>query len=61
VTECSHHWRTCPVHSVPEPDMPPFRVVLTCIYGGAPLKDGGEWDAATSNEVTSRIVGRWGP
>jgi hypothetical protein len=38
--------------------MPPFRVVLTCIYGGAELKDGGEWDQDTSDEVTERVAQR---
>lgn len=31
---------------------------MTCVYGGAPLKDGGTWDSTTSREVTDRIADR---
>ena len=55
---CTHSWKTCPVHGLPDGELPPMRVVMTCIYGGAELKDGGTWDETTSNEVVDRIADR---
>jgi hypothetical protein len=37
-----------------------MRIVLTCIYGGAELNDGGTWDQDTSNDVVERLVARLG-
>ena len=56
--ECSHQWRTCPVHSRPDGSLPPFRVVLTCLYGGLPTTDGDAWDQRDSDEVV-RQIGGW--
>ena len=55
---CTHSWKTCPVHGLPDGELPPWKTVLTCIYGGAELKDGGTWDETTSAEVTERMVKR---
>lgn len=56
--DCTHSWKTCPIHGLPDGELPPMRVVLTCIYGGAALKDGGSWDQATSDEVVERVCAR---
>jgi len=56
--ECTHQWRTCPVHSRPDGSPPPFRIIVTCIYGGMALKDGGTWDQGTSDEVAGRVMER---
>jgi hypothetical protein len=56
MNECTHQWRTCPVHSRRDGSLPPFRVVLTCLYGGLPTRDGRIWDQGTSNEVVEEIV-----
>ena len=58
MAECSHSWKTCPVHGRPDGSLPPFRVIVACIYGGMPLKDGGTWDERTSDEVVARVVER---
>jgi hypothetical protein len=58
--DCTHRWKTCPVHGKPDGQMPAFRVAMTCIYGGAELRDGGTWDQDTSNEVTEKIADRLG-
>ena len=57
---CTHSWKTCPVHGMANQELPPFRNVLTCLYGGAELKDGGVWDEETSDVVTERIADRLG-
>lgn len=59
--ECTHRWKTCPVHSSPNDELPSFRTIITCIYGGAKLKDGGTWDETTSNEVVDRLFKRLAP
>jgi hypothetical protein len=56
--ECTHRWKTCPVHGRPDGSLPPMRIVVTCIYGGMPLKDGGTWDQSTSDKVTDRVAER---
>ena len=56
--ECTHQWKTCPVHSRPDGGLPPFRVVLTCLYGGMATKAGTPGDQHDSDEVTERIVRR---
>ena len=56
--ECTHHWKTCPVHGLPGGELPPMRTVITCIYGGAELKDGGTWDETTSADVSERVAQR---
>ena len=35
-----------------------MRRVVTCVYGGAELKDGGTWDQMTSDEVVERVARR---
>ena len=55
---CTHTWKTCPVHSLPDGKRPPFRTVLTCNYGGTELEDGGTWDETTSDEVANRLAAR---
>lgn len=57
---CTHSWETCPVHSLPDGELPPFRTVVTCVYGGAELADGGTWDESTSDEVVTRVIDRLG-
>jgi hypothetical protein len=37
--QCTHQWRTCPVHSVPV-GLPSFPTVVECVYGDIPTKDG---------------------
>ena len=56
--ECTHQWRNCPAHSRPDGDLPPFRVVLTCLYGGMPTNDGDPWDQLDSDEAVRQIVPR---
>lgn len=58
---CTHRWVSCPVHGLPGGELPPFRVVLTCIVGGAELKDGGTWDQDTSDSVVDRLCDRFDP
>lgn len=58
---CTHSWKTCPVHGLDGGGVPPMRTVLSCIYGGAELKDGGTWDETTSAEVTSRVAAKLWP
>jgi hypothetical protein len=48
--DCTHSWRTCPVHN-PDGGVPPPRVAMTCIYGGAPTVDGDPWDEHDTDEV----------
>ena len=55
---CTHQWKTCPVHRRPDGSLPPFRLVLTCLYGGMMTKAGATWDQHDSDEVTERIVRR---
>jgi hypothetical protein len=55
--ECTHSWQTCPVHGRGGAVLPPFRVVLTCLYGGAELKNGGTWDQRASDDVIERAFG----
>lgn len=56
--ECTHQWKTCPIHSNPDSSLPPFRIVLTCLYGGLPTKAGTSWDQDDSDEVVERITAR---
>jgi hypothetical protein len=35
-----------------------FRTMLTCIYGGAPTKDGDPWDQHDSDAVVERMTRR---
>jgi hypothetical protein len=35
-----------------------FRTMLTCIYGGAPTKDGDPWDQHDSDAVVDRMLKR---
>jgi len=55
VAECTHEWRTCPIHSRTD-GLPPFRVVLTCLYGGMPTVDGDAWDQRDSDEVVRQVA-----
>lgn len=58
MTECTHQWQTCPVHGRADGDLPPFKTIVTCLYGGMQLKDGGTWDERTSGEVVDRVLER---
>jgi len=53
--ECTHDWETCPVHSRPDGELPPFRTVITCLYGGVQTKTGTPWDQRDSDEVVERV------
>lgn len=46
------------MHGLPNGELPPMRIVMTCIYGGSELKDGGIWAQATSDDVVDRIADR---
>ena len=35
-----------------------LRDLMTCLYSGEPLKDGGVWTAETSAEVCERVASR---
>lgn len=54
--ECTHQWKTCPAHSNSDGSLPPFRIVLTCLYGGLPTKAGTSWDQHDSDETVERIA-----
>lgn len=56
MSKCNHDWETCPVHGVGE-NIPSFRTVLNCVYGGVELNDGGTWDESTSEKVVDSILG----
>jgi hypothetical protein len=55
---CTHSWRTCPIHGTGSDELPPFRTVVLCVYGGAPTKDGGTFDKSDADAIVDRIVDR---
>jgi hypothetical protein len=55
--DCSHSWKTCPLHN-PDGGLPPFRTVMLCIYGGAETKDGGVVDEQVADDLAQRIADR---
>ena len=58
---CSHHWPDCPVHNPQKVELPPFNIVLLCVYGGAETKAGHPFGASDADEVAQRIADRlWG-
>ena len=59
--ECTHSWRTCPVHGLPDGKLPPLQRVLSCLYGGMETKAGTPWDDSDSAEVARRIANRIRP
>ena len=56
---CTHEWATCPVHGTRDGSLPPFRRVLTCIYGGTETKAGTPWDESDSDAVVERMARRF--
>lgn len=57
-TECTHSWKTCPVHGTGTGELPPMNRVVSCLYGGMPTKDGGTWNDQTSAEVTKQVAAK---
>lgn len=52
--ECTHTWKTCPVHN-PSGKLPPMSTVITCLYGGLMTKNGTPWDEEDSKAVVKRV------
>lgn len=57
MTECTHHWQTCPVHN-PDGGVPDFITATTCIYGGIATTAGTPWDENDSREVRDRLAAK---
>jgi hypothetical protein len=58
--ECSHSWRTCPVHSTGTDEMPPFWKVIRCVSGDYETKEGEPMDDDIAKDLTRRVVRRLG-
>ena len=58
---CTHSWQSCPIHSLPNGELPGLQTVLLCVYGGVETKAGTPFDEEDARQVTDRVIERlWG-